>query len=58
MKSDKPPPRPEDVELDPDAMERLERAAKHAFRQLPASVGKMRRVTPTKPKRPRSTRGP
>lgn len=53
MKADKPPPRLEDVELVPDAAERLAQAAKHAFRQQTPSGGKVRRVTPIKPKQPR-----
>jgi hypothetical protein len=54
MKAEKPPPTLEDVELLPDAAERLERAAKHAFRQQPAPAGKPRRVQPIKPKRRRA----
>lgn len=53
IKAEKPLPRLEDVELVPDAAERLERAGKHAFRQQPAGSGKPRRVAPIKPKKPR-----
>jgi hypothetical protein len=51
-------PRFEDVELVPDAMERLEGAIKHAARRLPTGSGKPGRVAPIKPKRPRVTRRP
>src|SRR5690242_11943216 len=58
MKQSDKPIRLEDVELVPDAMERLEGAIKHAARK-PAEVPakSARRVTPAKPKcRPQSTR--
>jgi hypothetical protein len=49
MKQTEKPTRLEDVELVPDAMERLEGAIKHAARK-PAEMGG-RRVAPTKPRR-------
>jgi hypothetical protein len=58
MKSEKPAPRLEDVELFPDAAERLEEAIKHAFRRQPASSGNPRRVAPSKPKKLRANRRP
>lgn len=51
MKTAKRPIQPEDVELVPDAMERLEGAIKHAARQQqPDKPGTLRRVTLAKPK--------
>lgn len=50
MKSEKPE-RLEDVELYPDAAERLEEAIKHAFKRQPVSSGNPRRVAPLKPKK-------
>jgi hypothetical protein len=58
MKTEKPPPRLEDVELVPDAAERLERAAKHAFRRQPVGAGNPRRGAPVKPKPHRPIRLP
>ena len=49
MKSEKPAPRLEDVELYPDAMERLERAIKTAFRHGPVPKSAVRK-TPAKPR--------
>jgi hypothetical protein len=59
MKGEKRPNRLEDVELVPDAMERLERAVRHiAGQRQPQGTGKVRRTTPIKPKkRPRSQGG-
>src|SRR5579864_4926319 len=54
MRGEKPP-RLDDIELLPDAMERLERAVKIAARQQPAKPGKPRRSKPFKPKPKRST---
>jgi hypothetical protein len=48
----------EDVELVPDAMERLEGAIKHAARRLPTGSAKPGRVTPIKPKRRRANHRP
>lgn len=57
MKPSEKPIRLEDVELVPDAMERLEGAIKHAARKPVAGPTKgARRITPTKPKRSRPTR--
>jgi hypothetical protein len=55
MKDKKPAPNPDDIELYPDAMERLERAVKIAARHPP-----LKRPTgkPAKPKKPRTTRRP
>jgi hypothetical protein len=57
MKDQKPAPSPDDIELYPDAMERLERAVKIAARhppiKRPAGGGKS-----AKPKKPRATRRP
>jgi hypothetical protein len=47
----------EDVELVPDAMERLEGAIKHAARKRGVPKG-ARRVTPAKPQRRQTTRRP
>jgi hypothetical protein len=58
MKAEKPQPQLDDIELEPDAMERLEQAAKHAFRQQHATGDKPRRVTPIKPKRSAPKRRP
>jgi len=58
MKTEKTPLRLEDIELEPDAAERLEQAAKHAFRQQRPTGDKPRRVTPTKPKRKMPMRRP
>jgi hypothetical protein len=51
MKQSEKPIRLEDVELLPDAEERLKQAARHAFRQRQPSGDKVRRVAPIKPKR-------
>jgi len=52
MKQSEKPIRLEDVELLPDAMERLEGAIKHAARKSIAGPTKGgQRVTPVKPKR-------
>jgi hypothetical protein len=51
-------PRLEDVELVPDAMDRLEGAIKHAARKAPDKNATVRRVAPIKPKRRRATRRP
>jgi hypothetical protein len=58
MKQSEKPIRLEDVELMPDAMERLEGAIKHAARKPIVEPTKgARRVTPAKPKRqPKPTR--
>jgi hypothetical protein len=58
MKQSERPIRLEDVELVPDAMERLEGAIKHAARKPIAGPTKgAQRVTPAKPKsRMRATR--
>jgi hypothetical protein len=49
MKSEKPPPpRLEDVELYPDAMERTERAIKAAFRTGPVSKGAIKKTVAAK----------
>jgi hypothetical protein len=56
MKQTEKPIRLEDVELVPDAMERLEGAIKHAARKPAAKGG--RRVTPAKPKSGLVTRRP
>lgn len=56
MRADKPPPNLEDIELVPDAMERLEGAIKHAARKPP--TGNARRIAPAKPKKRRATRRP
>lgn len=58
MKQTEKPIRLEDVELVPDAMERLEGAIKHAARKPIDDPAKgARRVAPSEPKRqPRPTR--
>jgi hypothetical protein len=57
MKQSEKPIRLEDVELVPDALERLEDAIKHAARKSVAGPNKvMQRVTPAKPKRSRPIR--
>jgi len=58
MRSQKPATRLEDVELVPDAMERLEGAIKHAARKAPDKSAPVRRTAPIKPKRRRATRRP
>ena len=58
MKTEKRPPRLEDVDFVPDAAERLERAVKYAFRKQSVSTGKPRRVAPLKPKPRRAPRRP
>lgn len=45
-KTEKPPPRLEDVELYPDAMERLERAIKSAARHGPVPRAAIKRQAP------------
>jgi hypothetical protein len=57
MKTEKPM-RLEDVELVPDAMERLEGAIKHAARKPLDKSATVRRASPIKPKRRRATRRP
>jgi hypothetical protein len=56
MKQSEKPIRLEDIDLVPDAMDRLEGAIKHAARK-PATKGG-RRIAPTKPKRRAVTRHP
>jgi hypothetical protein len=56
MKDEKPAPSLDDVELLPDAMERLERAAKTVFAHPPiakADIKGPKRQSPAKPKRRR-----
>jgi hypothetical protein len=55
MKDQKPAPNPDDIELYPDAMERLERAIKIAARHPPIKHPATR-GEPAKPKKPRATR--
>jgi hypothetical protein len=53
MKDQKPAPSLDDIELLPDAMERLERAAKTVFAHPPIAKGAIkgaRRRPPAKPK--------
>jgi len=58
MKQSDKPIRLEDVELVPDAMERLEGAIKHAARKPIADPGSgTRRVTPVKPKERPASKG-
>jgi hypothetical protein len=57
MKTGKPM-RLEDVELVPDATERLEGAIKHAAQRRPAKTPGPHRVKPAKPKKRRATRRP
>jgi hypothetical protein len=57
MKTGKPI-RLEDVELVPDAMERLEGAIKHAARKPLDKNATVRRAAPIKPKRRRAIRRP
>jgi hypothetical protein len=58
MKQSEKPIRLEDVELVPDAMERLEGAIKHAARKPIAGATKgTRRVEPAKPKERPASKG-
>jgi hypothetical protein len=50
MKADKPIPKPDDIELYPDAMELLERAVKAMARRGPIPTETIKKA-PTKPKK-------
>jgi hypothetical protein len=56
MKPEKPAPNPDDIELLPDAMERLERAVKAMARHGPVRRDAIKK--PKKPARSRATRRP